>query len=181
MRTACAAATVVLALALCLRAQERPSRLDVFGGYSLLHSSDFNLSGWEAAPTVNIGQIFGITSAISGHYSRQESSGTNLKSSIYSFMFGPQLAYRSRRYTPLVHALFGFSHQTDQATVSGTELPSTAENYFRMAIGGGVDVSVGRSVALRPVRADFVLFRLADHSFKEFRYAGGLVFRLGRK
>ena len=54
-----------------------------------------------------------------------------------------------------------------------------------MAVGGGLDVKVTKSIALRPIEIDYLLTRYTNpftetNNQNNFRYVGGIVFYLGR-
>jgi hypothetical protein len=83
--------------------QDTP-RVEVFGGYSLLHdgnASPTNFHGWDASSTAYVNRWFGITADFSGHYSTTNTSflaapgvpaEVRETQRIHNFMFGPHLA-----------------------------------------------------------------------------------------
>jgi opacity protein-like surface antigen len=110
------------------------SKVEIFGGYSLLHidtmgfnNMSFNgpggpgtvnvqnhFHGWNAAAQWNVNNWLGITADFSGHYGEPVTvsgtlpSGTTLPSaSLHNFLFGPTLSYRTEHLKPFVHTLFG--------------------------------------------------------------------------
>jgi opacity protein-like surface antigen len=151
------AAMVVIAL-IGSRAfgQDSTPKIQVFGGYSLVHldngkltgtvldtdlhehNSPFslasNLTGWNAEVQYNANGWFGLAVDISGRYGTPitASHGTALsglpKASGYTFMAGPVLTYRNQsRLTPFVHALFGVDRYTqDASTISGLATPASS-------------------------------------------------------
>jgi hypothetical protein len=176
--------------------QDTP-RVEVFGGYSLLHdgnASPTNFQGWDASSTAYVNRWFGITSDFSGHYSTTNTSflvatgvpeEVRVTQRIHNFMFGPHLAYRKSWYVPFGQALFGVNHTGEDVSVtcplcgfaSGIAPPST--NTFSMALGGGVDIPVGHSFFVRPVQAEYILRRVGSFNDNQFRYSAGVGFRLG--
>src|SRR5258708_1705087 len=70
-----------------------------------------------------------------------------------------------------------------QAACSTTTNPSN--NAFDFIIGGGIDIPVGRHIAIRAAQFDYVLTRFGNGFTKgnqnqsNFRYNGGIVFRFG--
>src|SRR5689334_24935747 len=142
--------------------QDAP-RVEVFGGYSLLHDGNpsHNFQGWNASSTAYVNRWFGITADFSGHYSANTTSfllapgvpvETRATQRIHTFMFGPHLAYRKSWYVPFGQALFGVNHTGGDlsekcplcasagASIFGVAAPST--NTFSMALGGGMDIAV---------------------------------------
>src|SRR5262249_12428283 len=109
---------------------QETSKFDVFGGYSLLHTSnDFagaNASGWNASITGNLNNWFGIACDFSGHYDHV----FGISVSEHNFLFGPTVSYRTNReerFTPFAHALFGSAHLAGGGS---------SDNAFAMALGG---------------------------------------------
>jgi hypothetical protein len=164
-------------------------RVEVFGGYSLLHDDQFlpnaaNFSGWDASTTVFLNRWLGATAGFSGHYgsdtftfpaSQYTTPATYGNSaSVYTFLFGPHFTYHRSRYAPFAQALFGVHHTRESETLLIPEtciLPVTctgppagstgsgAETKFAMAIGGGLDIDLGHGISLRPVQAEYLLQR----------------------
>src|SRR5271154_1561023 len=98
MRRFMIVAVSIFVLALPVVAQLESSKVDVFGGYQFTHHDpSLNLNGWNASLTGNVKPWFGITADFSGSYK----NGGH----IYTYMFGPTIAARSRRMTPFAHAL----------------------------------------------------------------------------
>jgi hypothetical protein len=166
-------------------AQSTPA-IEVFGGYSLLHTGNFNLNGWNADAVANLNRWLGIDTDFDGHYSRQSTLNGQIRldSNIYSFMFGPQVSYRSTRVTAFSHALFGIAHQVTTDTFA-LQTPATTSsssaNQFQLALGGGIDVGVTRVVALRVLEADYLLAKYPTRNINQFRYSTGIVFRFGQR
>lgn len=144
--------------------QESTPKADIFGGYSLLHTGGFvgdNDSGWNASVTGNWNRWLGLTADFSGHYDNGASD--------HNFLLGPTVSYRTERFTPFAHVLFGGSH------ISGGGASDTA---FAWAFGGGADWNVTPRVAVRLIQADFLQTHFADDSQNNGRFSFGLVFRL---
>ena len=174
--------------------QDTP-RVEVFGGYSLLHDGNASASfqGWNASSTAYVNRWFGITADFSGHYSTTNTSflvapgvpeEVRTTQRIHTFMFGPHLAYRKSRYVPFGQALFGVNHTGGNLSVTcslcssvGGFFPSS--NTFSMALGGGMDIAVGHGISVRPVQAEYILRRISSFNDNQFRYSTGVVFRLG--
>jgi hypothetical protein len=192
-----------------------PARGTVFGGYSLLHTnndlgssfggSNFNfggnnLNGWEGQGTFNFTPHFGVTADFSGN-SKQLAGFSALGFSVgtrqhmYNFLFGPTVTGYFGKSSVFGHALFGEAHSSLGAGVSvpivgGVSAPLDSANAFAMAFGGGVDIGITRSFAIRAAQIDFVrtnfnsLDALAagfssntSNSQNSFRYSGGVVWR----
>jgi opacity protein-like surface antigen len=159
-------------------AQARP-KVEVFGGYSLLHGGSDNLSGWDAAATANITRWLGITGNFDGHYFRRSAQNVQIHDDIYSFMFGPNVSYRKTRFTLFTHSLFGVSHEITKFEFQSTGVTvSSSSNQFQLALGGGVDIKLTSRLAFRFLQADYLLTKYPDRNVNQFRYSTGLVLRL---
>lgn len=134
-------------------AQDSTPKLQVFGGYSLLHtdsgglngplmdsvlgaptgtfgvSSNFN--GWNGEVQYNAIRWLGLVADFSGHYgtplTASSSSGVSglPTANAYSFLFGPVLSYKSRmKFEPFAHALFGLDRESlASGTFTGLTVP----------------------------------------------------------
>ena len=100
---------VLFGIAVSASAQDFP-KAEIFGGYSYgnfqVLSKRSGLNGWNASATVNIYRWFGLTTDFGGLYGGKGSEvivfpppiGTeteSLKEHSYTFLFGPQFAYRT--------------------------------------------------------------------------------------
>lgn len=153
---------------------------EIFGGYSYKRceneghgDADCNLHGWNASVSVNPNKHVGIVGDFGGHYGKV-ADAVDLK--VNSIMIGPKITIRTPRVTPFVQALFGYAHVTAKLgpVVAGKG------NFFAMAFGGGVDVNVSEYFAVRPVQADYFTIKTGNNFTKDFRYSGGVVFKLGQ-
>ena len=157
------------------------TRGTVFGGYSLLHSSNdlgsssiggsnFNLGGslggWEGQGTFNFTRNFGLTADFSGN-SKQLAGVSGLGFSagtqqhMYNMLFGPTVTGYFGKSSIFGHALFGEALSTMSAGVSvpilgGISAPLDSSHAFAMAFGGGIDIGLSRHFAIRAAQVDFV-------------------------
>lgn len=134
-------------------AQDSTPKVQVFGGYSLLHADsggltgielDLNLrqfpntfgvrsnyNGWNAEAQYNFDRWVGVAADFSGFYGTQMIVQSPSKVSglpngnSYSVLVGPVASYRARKkITPFVHALFGWQRVSWSAgTFTGTSTP----------------------------------------------------------
>jgi hypothetical protein len=150
-------------------AAQDTQRVEVFGGYSLLHDNQLvpdaaNFSGWDAATTIFLNRWFGVTSDFSGHYGSETlivppppvpgATGGKIRysASPYSFLFGPHFTYHRSRYAPFAQALFGPTHtvSTQTVLVQVTCPPSGSSGPIPTCSGlqGGSSTSTDFSMAL---------------------------------
>jgi len=123
-------------------------RVEVFGGYSYFAGSftaegitPNNPSGWNAAVTGNLNRWLGITADFSGY---SQSDGIGDSANAFNFLFGPTASLPLRSFKPFAHFLIGDSH----VGFNHFQLLSS-NNSFAYAVGGGLDVSLMRHVAIR--------------------------------
>ena len=173
-----------LSLLLGFSASAQDSKADVYVGYQYTRQmytpgTTFNMNG-------GVGQIafyptswFGIVGEISGSAVGSIHGFTGSGGTLYSYMGGPRLAFRHGPFQPYVQGLFGLG-QLD--TTLQARLGSASSTAFATAIGGGLDVKLGRHFAVRAIQGDYFLTRFtnplnARFSQNNFRLSTGLVLR----
>ncbi len=104
---------------------------------------------------------------------------------LFTYMFGPRFNWRHKHFNPYAQALFGGGEAWSNMT-------STSENTFAVAIGGGVDVALTHHIALKPVQVEYFRTQFnseqlggptsnfGDHQ-NGVRYSAGVVFMFGGK
>ena len=180
------------------RYEETTPKAEAFLGYSYLRANPgspvggINLNGGSGSIAFNANNWFGIVGDFGGyklsHLTVAGSPSVSADGTLFSYLFGPRLSYRRHdRLTPFVQALFGGAHQGD-VTAGGVRVASS-QNAFAMAAGGGLDLKVRRSVAIRLVQAEYLLTRFKDPASttgargtqNNARISTGIVFRLGTR
>ena len=194
---------VALVLSVPAMAQDAP-KTEVFGGYSYFHSDGGgSLHGWNGSVNVSLNKWLGVVADVSGHYGSESinvstaiigvpnfSVEASADSNVHTVLVGPQASYRKdKRLTPFGHALFGLARVHEEGSATST-LPvvgtttfsfSDSDTGFGMALGGGLDVKISRSVALRLIQADYLMTRLNGDTQNNARISVGFVFRFGTK
>jgi opacity protein-like surface antigen len=112
--------------------------------------------------------------------------------SLKTYLFGPIVKGRMKHFEPFGQILFGVAHVDAYANLSrviagtpGATLHVQGnQNPFAMAVGGGVDLPLSHAIAVRLADVDYLLTRLTNpltstNNQNNFRYAGGIQFRLG--
>ena len=180
-------------------AQDVP-KADVFAGYSFARGdlsgsglNDTSLNGWNASVAANLNRWFSAVADFSGHYGSQSiviplsiapcppnCGAIDIDTKAHSFLFGPRVSYRTDRFTPFAHALFGASHVSETITNPLSLIPalsvSFSETGFAVAYGGGADVRLTRRTAWRG-QADYLRTSLFGASQNNVRVSTGIVFR----
>jgi hypothetical protein len=174
MRKTLLLAWIFLLAAAPAAAQEPPPRAELYAGYSYarlnpggLAGNEMNLNGWNAAIQGNVTNWFGIVGDFSGHYGTRAGVDVNT----HQALFGPRLTLRGP-ISPFVHALFGVA-RGNAGLFGSTESVSA----FGMALGGGVDIPLGRHASWRLVQADYLMTRFHNARRDNARISTGLVFR----
>jgi len=169
--------------------------------------SGFSLNGGGGGVTVFVNHMFGIESEFNGYASLTRTftfpatanspcpAGCTLKSSgdLFTYNVGPVLKYRTEHWEPFVETLFGGAHSNAYHNLFAACQPlpgspcggatNPSNNAWDFIIGGGIDIPLSHSIAIRPAQFDFVLTRFGNNFTKgnnnqsNFRYNGGIVFR----
>jgi len=163
MKKATWLAVVIFLGAISSFAQDVPQG-DVAAAYSFVHfGPGSNANGGSFSAAVNMNRWFGIA----GDFGAYSQSPTKT----FTFLAGPRFSVRPRsRFTPYVETLFGDTH----FTTSG--FPGT--NGFTALAGGGVELGMSRSVALRP-QLDYLAIRTGGSTLNTARISVGLAYHIG--
>ena len=168
---------LILAGSFTAQAQDTP-KAELFGGYAYAGSG----SNWFVTSIVgNVNDWFGVGAEISGQYTRLNDAGITEKINNNSFLFGPQFSSRKNKaVTPFVHAKFGVSRIHTDTNEFGP-LVSFSDKSFGMALGGGLDIRLNDTVAIRAFQIDYLRTHFFNQTQNKGRIAVGLVLRFGKK
>ena len=157
-------------------AQDVP-QVEVFGGYSWAGG---NFHGWNSSVTGNVTKRFGITADFSGQYGSELAGPILIKQNAHSYLFGPRLSFRGKRFTPFVYGLLGATRFQQSATIGGQRL-SESDTGFSSAVGAGLDVRVNERIAVRAFQIDYFRPNFFGEAHNRGRLAFGLVVNFGKK
>jgi outer membrane protein OmpA-like peptidoglycan-associated protein/opacity protein-like surface antigen len=190
---------VLLMFATLAAAQDQPPpKWELFGGYSVFDPGatitgqlpgallplssrlEWNPRGAGASVTYDFNKWVGLTLDTSTHWGSGESTfARRIDDAAFSNLsFGPKITFRHNRFAPFLEVLVG-DHRL---------MPDAFHDVDKLGvmIGGGIDVNVSRHVALRLIRADFVLSNyrygppsVASTDIRGLRAQTGLVFTFG--
>ena len=181
-------------------AQDQPSpKWELFAGYSVFDPGanvhgllpgallplnsrlEWNPRGAGASVTYNFSNWFGLTLDTSTHWGSRETGIVNRidDAAFSNLSFGPKLTYRHNRFSPFLEFLVGDQRLMPDAFYDVDKLG--------IMVGGGLDINLSRHVALRLIRADYVLssYRYGPISsvpstdIRGLRAQTGLVFMFG--
>lgn len=178
---------LLVAMVVSAAAQEFP-RVTGFMGYSYAReqytgATAKNSKGFNGSAVINANNYFGFVADVSGHY--HTDSDTKIGGNVYHFLFGPQFTYRNgnSRTVPFGRVMFGASkastgYGASLATGNGLTTPETEWTY---AFGGGMDVKLSNTVAIRAFQADYIRTHFVRYKQSNVRLSFGLVFNVGGK
>jgi opacity protein-like surface antigen len=194
---------VIVLLVTSISAQaQSDTKGEVWGTYSLFSAdSDFldfeTMHGFGFGGQYNLSPRFGIVGEFTSNRKSTEQVTIfvpgrvilfpELETKVNAFLFGPRVSYRGDVVTVFGHFLLGGATASlkDELSGSGFEDSNTE---FAMAIGGGVDVNLGRHFAIRVAQFDYLPIHtdigqrlggiVSDSSWlHNGRYQAGFVFK----
>jgi hypothetical protein len=158
------------------------SKIDLFGGYSYVHTSpgialsSFNANGGVGSVAFNFNSWGSLVAEVGGvHVSHI--NGADVDANAETFLAGPKISlFRGSKFTPFAQVLAGFA-RTD-AAFNNT---STTFNGFALSPGVGLDWNATRHIGLRLGQVDYLLTRLPTSTnqvnWNNFRYSAGVIVR----
>jgi hypothetical protein len=201
---------IMLLSALSAFAQDY-SKVEIGGGYSYMRFnptvssvvSGFSLNGGGGNISVYFNHIIGIEMDLEGYGALTKTftlpggnslcpAGCNVTSSgnLFTYNFGPIFKpLRAQHFELFLEALGGgahsntYSNMVKACALNCVTSLAPSNNAWDFVIGGGFDIPVNRTLAIRPAQFDFVMTRfnnaiISNHSNQSnFRYQAGLVLR----
>lgn len=156
--------------------------------------SSLNFNGFNAGAAYHITRwLAGVVDVTGTYNSTSDPVNGPSKTHIYSYLFGPRFyPVGHHLLTPYVHGLFGIAtYNLDVPAFGGNPPFSESNNDFSFAVGGGVDLSLGKRFAIRLGQFDYQQTRflhtddlnagLPQSNQNNFKYSGGIVIKFGEK
>jgi outer membrane protein OmpA-like peptidoglycan-associated protein/opacity protein-like surface antigen len=200
-RLAMLAAMIVALCTFAIRAgaqDQPPPKWELFGGYSVFDPGatitgqlpgallplssrlEWNPRGAGASVTYDFNKWLGLTLDTSTHWGSGESTfAKRIDDAAFSNLsIGPKVTFRHNRFSPFLEVLVG-DHRL---------MPDGFHDVDKLGVmfGGGLDINVSRHVALRLIRADYVISNyrygppsVASTDIRGLRAQTGLVFTFG--
>jgi len=180
-------------------AQDQPApKWELYGGYSFFYphadihgqlpgallpltsALESNPRGAGASVTYNFNHWFGLTLDTSTHWGSGEVGlPKRIDDAAFSNLsFGPKVTFRHNRLSPFLEVLVG-DHRL---------MPDAFHDVDKLGVmfGGGLDINLSKHVALRLIRADYVVSNyrygppaVASTDIRGLRAQTGLVFMFG--
>jgi hypothetical protein len=164
----------------------------------------FSLNGGGGGIVYNFNRFIGIKGDLQGYGSTTtvfnnvvvtHPDGTvtvfptvSANGNLFTYMAGPQLRLPTHTFKPFAEFLFGGAHTnlyTNLIKASGSTVGPN-NNAFAMAVGGGFDIRLSKTISFRPFQMDYLLTRFGNslipggnHNQNNFRYAAGINFTFG--
>ena len=189
-------------------------RFEVFGDYtyfrynsSITGLNTRSLNGGGGGAQLNFLKIFAIKGEFQGYQSTQVTKevtspistsagiipiGTyKSNANMFTYFFGPVVRIPFKHVRPFGEVLFGgtntnlYTQLNNEVIANGGKInTSSTQHPFAMAAGGGVDVAINKSFAIRIGEVDYVLTRFTNiwtdtNNQNNFRYLAGAVFTFG--
>lgn len=194
------AATIFLVGALAASACAQLPSGNIFFGYSYEHATtaapallpdvggvvatgSTGMNGWNASGELKFLPLMGIVGDVSAHYGTATVTGVcgfvitcvpvqePMDTTVYHYLFGPQISFSVGKVRPFAHALFGAGHLSESTKV----VPfSTTETAFAYALGGGLDYKLFGPLRWR-AQADFLQDNFFSKGQSNFRFSTGPV------
>jgi len=186
-------------------AQDTP-KVDLFLGYSMLRANSaqdipaFQMHGGAGTLAINFNQYLAVEFEFGG-YHNGDVNNRQFDTTALTYVVGPRLSLgRSKAFDPYIHTLFGGTRLTGSVGVTPTTGTGTSattnrlessQNSFAMAVGGGLDMQLGKHVSARLMQLDYFLTRLeapsttnlsgptSNRNQNNFRLSAGVVFNFG--
>jgi len=155
----------------------------------LIQSAVGNLLGWNGGLTIRVKGKLGAVADFAGFYRKfqGEIDGDTVDASanLHTFLFGPRFSGSGERFRPFGQALFGAGRLSGSAAFDSDKSNLDSNTGFAASFGGGVDVSLNKSVAMR-ASLDFFPVKQSNEginngnsiTLRNFRFGTGIVFRL---
>jgi hypothetical protein len=180
-------------------AQDSP-KAEITGYYSYFRFNPEN-SGTLSSHSLNGGggdvsffftRMIGIKAEFAGYQSSKVTFTNNISTAtasanLFTYNVGPIVKFRAEKFEPFAEVLFGGAHSSfygnlcKQLATCVANNPSN--NAFDFVLGGGIDIPLSHSIAIRPAQVDYVLTRFGNGFTKgnqnqsNFRYQAGIQFR----
>lgn len=127
-------------------------------------------NGFDTSAVYNFNRYVGLKGNVSGHYNSETfvdgATNVSTRTRVYNFLLGVQVKDNRKEghaLRPFAHALFGAARVSFNTNQTNQFAPPPFNDFhtddsqtnFAMKLGGGLDVQLGRRVALRLVEINY--------------------------
>jgi len=172
----------LVCLASISAAAQGSSKVDLFAGYSFVHTghgisgTSFNANGGVGSVAFNLTNWGGLVAEVGGIHA-STIGNTSVDASAETFLAGPKISFfHGSRLSPFAQALFGVV-RTNPA------FSQTANTHYTFAAspGAGLDWNATRHFGIRLGQVDYLFTRIPTSTnqvnWNNFRYSAGVLFR----
>ena len=140
----------------------------------------FNIMGGSGEFAVQAWRSFSAVADLTGEFA----GSSNIPGQSLALVFvtvGPRFTYhphRFHRYAPFAQGLVGLVHGFDAPFPNSSGSTTNAASALAALLGGGLDISLNRYLAIRPIQADYGYSQLPNSVNAHqnlFRYSAGFV------
>jgi opacity protein-like surface antigen len=174
---------VLLSLSASANAQEVTTpQFEIGASYSGLHVNSANYdrqrngNGGSGYVEYNLNKTLGLVADFGGYANTR----TGINDTLMTYMFGPRFNWRHAKLNPYAQFLFGGAYVWN----SPPGLPSTSQNAFATAAGGGLDYNWTNHISIKPIQVEYLMTQInsangfGSHQ-NDVRYSAGVVFKFG--
>ena len=191
--------TMLLVASMSAYAQDEYPKFELAGTYTMMRH-DIQILGNETIHGYGIGMQYNFARyfGLAGEWTATHGSSgpetftqagriyviPKVDTRVQTLMFGPRFSYRARAVTVFGHWLVGAGTNKFDDDIGTFNYDSYTKWQVAMAIGGGLDINLGKNFAIRAAQLDWVAI---DSDFSElgydkgfynnWRYQGGIVFK----
>jgi hypothetical protein len=139
------------------------------------------LTGFDFAVTENLKKRrVGGTARVSGHYATPTQAGISTRQRMHSFLYGPRFNLgRVGPLQPFAHVLGGLALADARVVVPSTG-PHVSTKTFTALAGGGIDIALGKRLAVRAFQAEYVYASIFSTKPHSVRASAGIVLYAGK-
>jgi outer membrane immunogenic protein len=170
--------------------EEKVPRAEIGLTYSFIHSttsdsSQVTSNGGSGYFVYDWNRVLGLVADF-GAYHNGTAHGLTDGQTTFSYLFGPRFNWRRSRLNPYVQFLVGGARLAGATSQNGVFV-SSAQNGFATALGGGIDVSITRHIAIKPIQVEYLMTQIPSlasnrNGFQnDLRYSAGVVWKFGEK
>ena len=192
-------AAMLLAASMSAYAQDEYPKFELSGTYTLLRADiqilgNETMHGYGIGMQYNVNRYFGLAGEWTAtHGSSGPESFTQagriyvipkLDTRVQTLLFGPRFSSRSRYVTVFGHWLVGAATNKFDDDIGTFNYDSYTKWQIAMAIGAGLDINLGKNVAIRaaqfdwvPIDSDFTELGYDKGFYNNVRYQAGIVFK----
>lgn len=172
----------LVCLASVSAAAQGNSKVDLFAGYTYIHTSPgvgisaFNANGGVGSVAWNVTSWGSVVAEVGGVHA-STIGNASVDATATTFLAGPKISFfHSSKFSPFAQVLVGVVRS--DAGFNQT----TSTNYtFAMSPGAGLDWNATRHFGIRLGQVDYLLTRMptstSQVNWNNFRYSAGVVFR----